>query len=112
LSAKGGTGTSSLCANYATALNNNKPESNVVVVDLVLPIGSIAPIVGYQGDVDLVSVSELPSAEISGEYFKKNLPEMELWQFQLLAGATDPESANNLQVARIPEIINCASNLL
>ena len=105
LSAKGGTGTSSLCANYAMAIHNNKPEANVVVVDMVLPIGSIAPIVGYEGEVDLVSVTELPSAETTGGYFQANLPEMELWQFQLLASAPDPERANDLQVARIPEII-------
>ena len=106
LSAKGGTGTSSLCANYATTISHNEPEANVVAVDLVLPIGSIASIVGYEGEVDLVSIAELPQAEITGEYFHKNLPKMDDWEFQLLPGATDPERANELQVARIPEIIN------
>jgi MinD-like ATPase involved in chromosome partitioning or flagellar assembly len=106
LSAKGGTGTSSLCANYAMSIHHNKPESNVVVVDLVLPIGSIAPIVGYDGEVDLISVADLPSEETTGEYFHKRLPELELWNFQLLAGASDPERANELQVQRIPEIIS------
>jgi len=105
LSAKGGTGTSSLCTNYAMTLHHYKPEANVVVVDLVLPIGSIAPIVGYEGEVDLVSVSELPLAETTGEYFHTHLPEMDMWEFQLLPGATDPERANNLQVTRIPQII-------
>jgi pilus assembly protein CpaE len=105
LSAKGGAGTSSLCANYAMTLHNNKPEVGVVVMDLVLPIGSIAPIVGYEGEVDLVSIAELPSVDISGDYFHKHLPEMELWGFHLLPGATDPERANGLQVGRIPEII-------
>jgi len=105
LSAKGGTGTSSLCANYAMTMHHNKPEASVVVVDLVLPIGSIAPIVGYEGEVDLVSVAGLPLAETTGEYFHKHLPEMNLWEFQLVPGATDPERANQLQVKRIPEII-------
>lgn len=105
LSAKGGTGTSSLCANYAMSMHHNKPEAKVVVVDMVLPLGSIAPIVGYQGEVNLVSVSELPSNEATGEYFHRHLPELEPWRFQLLAGAPDPERANDLQVGRIPEII-------
>ena len=105
LSAKGGTGTSSLCANYAMTMHHNKPEASVVVVDLVLPIGSIAPIVGYDGEVDLVSVAGLPLTETTGEYFHKHLPEMNLWEFQLVPGATDPERANQLQVKRIPEII-------
>jgi pilus assembly protein CpaE len=105
LSAKGGTGTSSLCANFAMAIHHSKPESRVVVVDIVLPIGSIAPIVGYQGDVNLVSVSERSPADTTKEYFQNYLPNVELWQFQLLAGAPDPERANDLKVARIPEII-------
>jgi pilus assembly protein CpaE len=105
LSAKGGTGTSSLCANYAMTLHNNKPEADVVVMDLVLPIGSIAAIVGYDGDVDLVSIAEIPQNETTGEYFHKHLPEMGIWGFQLLPGANDPERANNLQVSRIPEIM-------
>jgi MinD-like ATPase involved in chromosome partitioning or flagellar assembly/ActR/RegA family two-component response regulator len=105
LSAKGGTGTSSLCANYAMSIHHTKPEASVVVVDLVLPIGSIAPIVGYEGEIDLISVANLPSEETTGEYFHKRLPEFELWDFQLLAGASDPERANELQIQRIPEII-------
>lgn len=105
LSAKGGTGTSSLCANFAMAIHHNKPETRVAVVDIVLPIGSIAPIVGYQGKINLVSVTEMSPAEITGEYFKKHLPEIEHWEFQLLAGSPDPERANDLQVARIPEVI-------
>lgn len=105
LSAKGGTGTSSLCANFAMAIHHSKPESKIVVVDMVLPIGSIAPIVGYQGEIDLVSVTELPADKTTGEFFRSRLPVMELWEFQLLAGAPNPERANDLKVARIPEVI-------
>jgi pilus assembly protein CpaE len=106
LSAKGGTGTSSLCANFAMAIHHSKPEARVAVIDMVLPIGSIAPIVGYQGGVDLISVTEMPTAETTGEYFQRHLPELELWQFQLLAGSPDPERANDLKVARIPEVVS------
>lgn len=111
LSAKGGTGTSSLCANYAMSISHNEPEANVVAVDLVLPIGSIASIVGYEGEVDLVSISGLQETDITGEYFHKHLPKMGAWEFHLLPGATDPERANDLQVARIPEIINALQSV-
>jgi len=110
LSAKGGTGTSSLCANFAMAIHNSKPQLSVAVVDMVLPIGSIAPIVGYNGELDLVSVTELSSDETAGRYFQMNLPEIELWQFKLLAGAPDPERANDLDVARIPELLQELQN--
>lgn len=106
LSAKGGTGTSSLCANYAMTISQNKPETNVLLADLVLPIGSIASIVGYEGEMDLVSIAELPQSETTGEYFHINLPKVDDWEIQLLPGVTDPERANNLQVGRIPEIFD------
>ena len=60
LSAKGGTGTSSLCANLAMNIKMHQPEASVVVADLVLPIGSIAQIVGYAGKINLVTVADLP----------------------------------------------------
>jgi pilus assembly protein CpaE len=105
LSAKGGTGTSSLCANYAMAFSHNKPEAGCVVVDLVLPIGSIAPIVGYEGDIDIVSVAELPALKTNAEYFQRELPRMQNWQFQLLPGAPNPERANSLQISRVSGIL-------
>ncbi|NWG33869.1 MAG: response regulator [Chloroflexi bacterium] len=106
LSAKGGTGTSSLCANLAMTIKEQQPEARVVVVDLVLPIGSIAQIVGYEGQLNLVTAADLPSAQTNGEYFLKNLPQPELWKFQLLAGSPDPQHGNNLKVDRIGQIVD------
>lgn len=106
LSAKGGTGTSSLCANLAMTIKDQHPDARVVVADLVLPIGSIAQIVGYGGQINLATVANLPSGQANGEYFLKNLPEPELWKFQLLAGSPDPQHANNLKVERISQIVD------
>lgn len=106
LSAKGGTGTSSLCANLAMNITRAAPESSVVVADLVLPIGSIAPIVGYDGNVNLVTVAELPSGQTDGEYFHKHLPMPEMWNFQLLPGSPDPQHGNILKGERISEIVD------
>lgn len=105
LSAKGGTGTSSLCANIATNIVQYKPEARVAVVDLVLPIGSIADIVGYQGDQNLVTVSEMPTTILTPEYFRDNLKEMTNWHFHLLAGSPDPENGNQLKVGLIGDFV-------
>lgn len=105
LSAKGGTGVSSLCANYGVALCENKPEARLLVADLVLPIGSIANIVGYKGELDLATIAALPEDTISDDYLHRNLPQPPGWRFQLLPGAPDPERANELRADRIPEII-------
>lgn len=105
LSAKGGTGTSSLCANIAMNIAANEPEVRVVVVDLVLPIGSIAGIVGYEGEQNVVMVAEMLSSETPPEFFRNSLTQMANWRFHLLAGSPEPESGNELKVARIEEIV-------
>lgn len=106
LSAKGGTGTSSLCANIAMNIKQAQAEARVVVADLVLPIGSIAPIVGYEGKLNIITVTDLPSSHMSGDYFPKNLPKPELWGFQLLPGSPDPQSANALKGDRVAYVVD------
>lgn len=106
LSAKGGTGTSSLCANLAMNIKTHQPEASVVVADLVLPIGSIGQIVGYTGKLNLATISELPSAQTNADYIRQNLPEPELWKFQLLAGSPDPQHGNVLKGDRIEQIVD------
>jgi MinD-like ATPase involved in chromosome partitioning or flagellar assembly/ActR/RegA family two-component response regulator len=106
LSAKGGTGTSSLCANIAMNIKQGQPEARVVVADLVLPIGSIGQIVGYDGKLNIGTVTDLPSSQMSGDYFPKNLPKPELWQFQLLPGSPDPQSANALKGDRVGFVVD------
>ncbi len=105
LSAKGGTGTSSLCANIAMNIKQGQPEAGVVVADLVLPIGSIGPIVGYEGNLNIITVTELTAGQMSGDYFLKNLPKPERWQFQLLAGSPDPQSGNALKGDRVDHVV-------
>lgn len=106
LSAKGGTGTSSICANIAMSIGQNQPEARVVVVDMVLPIGSIAPIVGYEGSQNIVTIAERPPDEITPEFLRNKLTKCALWHFNLLAGSPDPESSNQLQVGRIVDIVS------
>ncbi|NWG05321.1 MAG: response regulator [Chloroflexi bacterium] len=105
LSAKGGTGTSSLCANLAMNIQQLHPKERVVVADLVLPIGSIGPIVGYEGKLNLVTVADLPSGQTNEDFFHRELPQPELWKFQLLAGSPDPQHGNILRGDRIIEIV-------
>lgn len=105
LGAKGGMGTSSLCANLAMNVALNQPELRVAVVDIVLPIGSISPIVGYEGEQNLVTVADLAPGDSTSHFFRDRLTLMTEWRFYLLAGAPDPEVANHLQVGRIQEII-------
>jgi len=106
LSAKGGTGTSSLCANLAMNIQRAEPEASVVVADLVLPIGSIGSIVGDDGKINLATAAGLPSGQTNTEYFRRNLQKSELWQFQLLPGSPDPQYGNMIQGERIGQIVD------
>ena len=105
MSAKGGTGTSSICANAASNLARQKPEPRVAVADLVLPIGSIASIVGYEGEQTILSLAEKTSDETDPDFLGRELPFMETWQFNLLAGSTDPELSSHLSSGRIWDFV-------
>ena len=105
LSAKGGTGTSSLCINIAMYLASEKTDKKVAVMDLVLPIGSIAYIVGYNDRLNLVTAAMQGPDQMTATYFKDNLPRISGWYFHLLAGAPDPKSANQLSVNRVGDIL-------
>jgi pilus assembly protein CpaE len=106
LSAKGGTGTSSLCANVAMNLGQVEPNARVAVADLVLPIGSIAGFVGYDGIQNLVTVAHMSPGETTPELLPQYLSQPDVWRFRLLAGSPDPENGNQLKVERIPDLIS------
>jgi len=105
LSAKGGAGTSSMCANVAQVLGLTHPERDMAVIDLVLPIGSIGPIVGYQGDFNLLEAVNRPQGELTPDYLRRVMIPLETWSFRLLGGVADPEAANSLDASRIPAVI-------
>lgn len=105
LSAKGGTGASSLCANMAMNISAHRPTARVAVLDIVLPIGSIASIVGYDGGLNLVTLAALPPEKTNETFLSENLPHQPAWKFYLVAGSPDPESASSLRADRIGQIV-------
>lgn len=105
LSAKGGTGTSSMCANIAHAFGETHPERELAVLDLVLPLGSIGPIVGYQGEFNLLEAARKAPEELDPDFLRRIAPPLTTWGFRLLAGMSDPEASNALDAGRIPGII-------
>jgi pilus assembly protein CpaE len=108
LSAKGGTGTSSLCANIGMNIACQTTYATVAVADLVLPIGSIAPLVGSpENEFNIVTLAKQPCDQITAKYLKDSLAMPPHWAFHLLPGAPDPETAGNLDVSHIPNIVEC-----
>lgn len=106
LSAKGGTGTSSLCTNIGMIMAAQLPQYTVALADLVLPMGSVASLAGAAEDeFNLVTVAAQPTESITPAYLKDNLVIPSRWLFHLLPGAPDPETAINLNVGHIPNIV-------
>ena len=106
LGAKGGTGTSSLCANIASIFADQHNDLRHAVVDLVLPVGSIAHIVGYADHLNIVSISKMDQAEMTPEFISEQIPKLGLWNFHLVSGSPDPEASKELNVDHIHGFIN------
>jgi Flp pilus assembly CpaE family ATPase len=104
LSAKGGTGTSSICANIAHIVAKLAAPKTVAVVDLVLPIGSIAQIVGVESPNTIITATRLEPKLITPEKMKALLVPVERWKFFLLSGAPDPDVAQDLWVEHLEAV--------
>lgn len=105
ISAKGGTGTSSLCANIGMNISKLMARSTTALVDLVLPIGSLALITGIDDPFNIIEVSNLPPEQITPEYFKEKLIKPHEWLFHLLPGSPDPGVASSFFVENTHIII-------
>lgn len=105
ISAKGGIGTSSICANLAMNIGQNHPDALVALADLVLPIGSIASILGHEGRDNLVTIADLAPGQTPAHLLRNHLAPVEPWHLHLLPGSPDPESASSLQVDHIGGIV-------
>ncbi|MBK8418935.1 response regulator [Candidatus Villigracilis saccharophilus] len=105
LSANGGIGTSSLCANIAMNVAQQIHPSTVGVVDLVLPMGSLAEIVGaHDTDFNIIKVSEMPAEAMTPGYFQSKMLVPPQWLVHLLPGSPDPAMSNHLVVENISGI--------
>lgn len=106
MSAKGGSGTSSLCVNIAHNITETNPELDLAVLDLSLPIGSLGPLVGFDGDFDLSLAVSQPLGNLEPDFLRRRLTPQPNWGFRLLAGISDPEIAHNFDTSRIPAVVN------
>jgi Flp pilus assembly CpaE family ATPase len=105
LSAKGGVGTSSLCVNLAHQINKDV-QGRMVVMDLVLPIGSLTQITGGTSPIDIVHLTtELQPQQLTVDYLRGNLTAPKGWDFQLVPGAKDPEQAAKLHADRLAPVL-------
>lgn len=105
LSAKGGVGTSSVCLNVASQMSRLDPENRMVVIDLVLPLGSLAQITAAESKVDLVRLTEMAPEQLTPDFLRASLPYMKSWGFHIVPGTEHPRRASHLDAERLPAVL-------
>ncbi len=105
VSAKGGVGVSSICANVASRLARLDQDMSVVAVDLGLPIGSLAAITGVKSPADLYHLTGLEPSDLTSGRLRRDLPVAASWGFQVVPGCATPTVAANLNVDRLAPVL-------
>ncbi len=105
VSAKGGLGTSSLCLNLASAIARRQPSGRVAVVDLMLPMGTLAAITGAATEIDIVDATHFEPSTLTPELLRKQMPALPGWGFNLLPGTQSPGKAPDLRPDRIAPLL-------
>jgi len=103
-SAKGGTGTTSICVNTACALAKLESQARIVLVDMVLPIGSVGASLGYETSKTIARLSAEVTEEIDRVIIERYVSQKLKWGFHVVIGAKDPNEATGLNVSQIDSI--------
>ena len=104
-SAKGGNGTSTLCLNLAHSLAESVKPKSVLVVDLVLPLGSIAIMTGIEHADSIANLtSEVKPQDTKG--LKAFLLPVIDWSVSILPGSESVEDSQKLEPRRIVPILS------
>lgn len=103
-SAKGGAGTTSVCINTAYALAKLEPRADILVVDLVFPMGSVWPSLGYESRKTIVKLAQEHGDKPDRILTEKYVSQLLKWGFRVMLGANDPQEAGSLDVSRIVPI--------
>lgn len=99
LSAKGGTGTTSVLINTAYAMAKQNPNAEVLIVDMVFPMGTVGQSLGYESHKTVVKLTR--EFEITHAGIEKYVSARNKWGFRMLIGANDPQEATELAVDQI-----------
>ncbi len=100
-SGKGGTGTTSVCVNTAYALAALERGAEIVVVDMVFPMGTVALSLGYESPKTVARLTNAVKDQMEPTLVEKFVSQPLRWGFRVLIGANDPQEASNLNVAQV-----------
>lgn len=101
LGARGGVGTSSLAANLAHMIGTQTQSSQVVLLDLDQPLGSLRAITGASGELDLLELTRLDLAALRPDELKARLSIPQGWSMLLIPGPDHPAEAEDIHITHI-----------
>jgi DNA-binding response OmpR family regulator len=99
-SGKGGTGTTSVCINAAYAMARLEPSAQVLVVDMVLPVGTVGSSVGYESERTIAQLTQA-QGEMDRALVAQYVSPPTRWGFRVLLSTRDPQEATQLEASQI-----------
>lgn len=99
-SGKGGTGTTSVCVNAAYAMTRLEPNAQVLLVDMVLPVGTVGSSVGYESEKTIAQLTQV-QGEMDRELVDRYVSPPTRWGFRVLLSTQDPHEATQLEARQI-----------
>jgi pilus assembly protein CpaE len=104
ISAKGGTGTTSVCVNIAYALARQNPKAEILIVDMVFPIGTVGMSLGFESHKTVAKLTHEPVIDRST--VEKYVSSKTRWRFRILLGANDPHEAAEFAVNQVTPLFD------
>lgn len=104
ISAKGGTGTTCVCVNIAYALARQNPKAEILIVDMVFPIGTVGMSLGFESHKTVAKLSHEPVIDRST--VEKYVSSKTRWGFRILLGANDPHEAAEFAVNQVTPLFD------
>jgi pilus assembly protein CpaE len=101
-SAKGGTGTTSVCTNIAYALAQLEPAAEIAVIDMVLPFGTAGLLLGIELPKTIAQLTQ--ASIVDRETVQQYVSQKSNWGFHFLLGANEPQEAAEMDVSKLPKI--------
>ncbi len=101
ISAKGGTGTTSICVNTASALAKADPHAEIILTDMVFPIGTVGQTVGLETRETIAKLTHMEKGNLQPAIIERYISTFQRWGYRVLVGASDPQEATSLEVSQI-----------
>ncbi len=104
-SGKGGTGTTSVCVNTAYAMTQLEPKAQVLLVDMVLPVGTIGSSVGFEPERTIAQLTQA-QGEMDRALVSQYVSPPTRWGFRVLLSTRDPQEATQLEASQIAPLFD------